>query len=93
MILAAFCGPLSWTHHFLGPLLLVPGLVALWPGAAGWAMVALAGLAQSVPVHFLLNPADRPDGPPILAGVVTWTLVALAFALAPRQNGRTTLPE
>jgi hypothetical protein len=88
LILATLTAPLSWAHHYLTALLLVPGLVALWPRAVAWPAILAIALAQNALVLRWLNPADVTDGLPMYVGTLTYALAALAFALAPRQDAR-----
>lgn len=99
MIALALVAPLSWSYHYLAPVVFTPALLVAYGPLRGGLLLGAVFVPISIPLVPLVNGLPLVSAMQLL-GTLAMALLGAAFALAlhraPRaagQNGRTTLPE
>lgn len=99
MIALALVAPLSWSYHYLAPVVFAPALLVAYGPLRGGLLLGAVFVPISIPLVPSVNGLPLVSAMQLL-GTLAMALLGAAFALAlyraPRaapQNGRTTLPE
>jgi hypothetical protein len=84
MVLASLCLPLGWAHQYLILLFLLPGLCTLYGLRRGLAIIGAFGLLHLTWVLYALGRLDLPVQGSVAAATLSFAVLFLLFALAPR---------
>ena len=85
LIIALF-GPLGWLHYYVLPLLLLPGLFALFPARVALPLVLTVMAPALLPVALKVGALPWPAANATWIACATWLIVLMALYLRLRRT-------